>query len=631
MSLVAVSLVTARRAALGLLLPLLVIASCLRKRPAFEPVVPPLAETVSSPLAAPATGRYGQVAGTALLGGEGLHALGLVGKTERASVSFVSVEGQPFNEALRVEIREGSANAWDVQLQTRVGKAVNAGDVLLASFYLRSEAARAESGEGQTEFVMELAREPWTKSVSYPVGAGNDWKHVFVRFTAGQSYAPKEAQVIFRLGYAPETLEIAALEVENFGKQLAVADLPTTKLSYAGMEADAPWRRAAAERIEKLRKAELSLKVRDKAGKALAGAKIELKQTRQAFAFGSAVVAQRLMLPGNERYQALIPELFNTAVLENNFKWQALAGDWGSGWNLDVAKQGVDWLTRHGLATRGHVLVWPSFKNSPRSLRDLKNDRTKLREAVKTHVRELVTEMRGKLLHWDVLNEPFDNHDLMDLLGNDVMVEWFREARAADPSVKLFINDYAILSGGGSETAHRAHYEKTIRFLNEHGAPFDGIGMQGHFGAPLTSPEDLLRILDRFAKLGKPIFVTEYDVDLADEELVGHFTRDFYTLLFSHPAVRGILMWGFWDGAHYRGNAPLYRRDWSLKPAGQAYRDLVLHDFRTNEAGLTDAEGSFKVRGFLGSYELTVNSGGRVTKKTVELTAGTPEQLIVVD
>lgn len=620
---------------LALLLPLAAAASsCIRKRPPAEPALsaapaaPPAATTANAP-----TGKWGQVKGESLAPAEGLRAFQVHGKTERVVSSFVKVEGQPFEEAVHVEIREASGNPWDVQLQARIAKPVNTGDVMLATFYFRSLASKAESAEGQTEFVTELAREPWTKSVSSPARAGHDWKQVFVRFTAAQAYGANEAQMIFRLGYPPEVIEIGGFSLENFGKELALADLPTTKITYPGMEADAPWRAAAAERIEKIRKAELSITVTDRAKKPLPGADVVVKQTRQAFGFGSAVQAQRLVLPGNgnERYQALIPELFNIAVLENNLKWQPLAGDWGSGWTLDMAKQGVDWLSRRGIPTRGHVLVWPGWKNLPRSLRDLEKDPPKLREAVRRHVHDMVSEMKGKLVHWDVVNEPFDNHDLLDRFGNEVMLEWFKEARATDPGVKLFINDYAILSGGGADTPHRDHYAKTIGFLVEKGAPFDGVGMQGHFGSSLTSPDDMLKILDRFAKYGKTIWVTEYDVDIPDEELAGRFTRDFYTTLFSHPAVAGILMWGFWDAAHWHRNAPLYREDWSLKPAGQAYRELVLGAFRTNVNGKSDAAGVYRTRAFLGSYEVTVSAGGKSKTVKLEVTPGAPAASIALD
>jgi endo-1,4-beta-xylanase len=570
--------------------------------------------------------KYGEVKGSELTVA-GIESFKLQGKTQRASVSTEAVDGQPFKQALRVEVKEASGNPWDVQLQMPVTQAVQAGDVILATLYLKSEAG----GDAHSEFVMELGREPWSKSVSYPLRAGNEWRKLHVRYQAARSYAAGEAQLLFRLGYEPQTLLIAGLTVENFGSQLALADLPTTKLGYPGMQADAAWRSAAAERIEKVRKSELSILVQDRNGKAMSGADVTIHQTKQAFGFGSAVVAQTLSRPGNDKYKQLTAELFNTAVLENNLKWQPLAGDWGEGWTVAVAQKGVDWLGQHGIQTRGHVLVWPGWKNLPRSLKPLEKDPVKLRAAVNAHVTELATAMRGKLLHWDVMNEPFDNHDLMDLLGEDAMIEWFRAARAADPSAQLFINDYAILSGGGGTTPHRDNYERVIKLLLDKGAPLDGIGLQGHFGAELTGPEDILALLDRYAKFGKQIWITEYDVDIDDEELAGQFTRDLYTTLFSHPAVGGIMMWGFWDGAHWHKNAPLYRQDWSLKPAGAAYRDLVLREFRSNLAGKTDASGAFKTRAFLGSYEVTVVNGDKRKVAAVELRPGSAAISIKLD
>ena len=159
------------------------------------------------------------VSGTSVLGPRGLAELALHGESKRVELSVVKVEGQPFSEAFRVDIKEKSTNPWDVQLQTRSVAKVEKGDVLLATFYFRTEWAPAESGEGQTEFVFELARDPWTKATSFPVKAAREWKKIHVPFVADASYAAGEAQMIFRLGYEPQTIEIAGLSVENFGRR----------------------------------------------------------------------------------------------------------------------------------------------------------------------------------------------------------------------------------------------------------------------------------------------------------------------------------------------------------------------------------------------------------------------------
>ncbi len=556
------------------------------------------------------TGKWGQVQGKSVLSAE-LKAFKINGKAERVVVTPFQADGQPFKDAVRVEIKEKSNDPWDVQIQSPLSARVEKGDVMLATFYFRTERSFVESAEGDTEFVFELAKEPWTKSVSYPVKSGREWRKVYVRYVAEDSYDPGQAQMIFRLGYSPQTIELGGVTVENFGKQLALADLPVTKITYPGQEANAAWRKAADERIEKLRKGDLTVTVKDKAGKAIEGADVSVDMKKHAFKWGTAVQAELIVNHSNQKYLDTIKELFNFAVLENDLKWQPLSGDWGGGWTVERAKKAVSWLRENGLGVRGHVLVWPSWKNLPKSLKALESDKPKLRAEVRKHIKELMGQMKGTLEQWDVMNEPFDNHDLMDIFGDDVMLEWYQDARATDPGVKLFINDYAILSGGGGTSPHRDHYEKTIKFLLDKGAPVDAIGMQGHFGNALTGPEDLMRLLDRYGKYKKPLYITEYDVTVEDEELAADYTRDLMTTFFSHPQAQGFLMWGFWDSVHWKKNAPLFHQDFSPKPALKYYKDLVFGKWWTKATGKTDAKGVYQVRGFQGDYELSVKKAGK--------------------
>lgn len=609
-----------RLATLGLGLTLALASSCIKREPSSAPVAASDAasatakkKSVDAGPSAPTqpTGLWGKVNGVDLLNGQSTLAFSIFGQKERVNLTKVQVADMPFKEAYRAQILSTPPNNWDVQLTAKTSVPVEKGDVLLATIYFRTEWAPQESGEGESEFVFELAKEPYTKSVTYPLHASRDWKQLNVPFVAGQNYSAGDAQMILRLGYAKEIIEFGGVQVHNFGKQLALADLPVTRITYRGMQADAKWRKPAEERIEQNRKAALSVVVKDAGGKPVRGADVKVNLKQHAFGFGTAVPAGRIVSTGDERFKALTTELFNVATLENDLKWVPLAGDWGASFTTARALRAVDWLKSNGLDVRGHVLVWPGWSNLPKSLKGLSGDPARVKAEVDKHIRELAAATKGKLVHWDVVNEPFDNHDLLDLLGGDVMLEWFKTTHEIDPAAKLFINDYAILSGGGGTTPHRDHYEKTIRMLLEKGAPLDGIGMQGHFGASLTAPEDLLQILDRFAQFKKTIWVSEYDVNIDDERLAGDYTRDFYTTLFSHPAVGGIVMWGFWDGSHWKNNAPLYRRDWSLKPAGQAYRDLVKQTWHSSATMQTDDKGTISVRGFLGTYDIDVTAAGK--------------------
>jgi endo-1,4-beta-xylanase len=627
---------THRRAMLALGLAVGLAASCIKRDPAVHPPAPRnggdvaggavATRSTSTDASAPlqATGMWGKVAGIDLLNGQSTNRFVLSGQKERVRLTKVPVSQMPFGEAYRVQVLSTPPNTYDVQLAATSTVPVERGDILLATVYFRTHSTPEESGEGQSEFVFELSRNPYTKSVTYPLRAGQEWKQVNVAFVAAQRFAPGEAQMMIRLGYGSQITEFGGISIRNFGKQLALADLPVTRVSYRGIEPDAPWRKAAADRIEQNRKAPLTVVVRDAAGKPVRGANVQVTLKQHAFGFGSCLPAARITSTAadDERLKALTLDLFNVATLENDLKWVPLAGDWGRSFTIGRAVQAIDWLKSNGLSVRGHVLVWPGWRNLPRSLKTLEKAPSQLKAEIDKHIRETAAATQGKLLHWDVVNEPFDNHDLMDLLGSDVMLDWFQAAHETDPQAQLFINDYAILSGGGGTTAHRDHYENTIRSLLEKGARLDGIGMQGHFGTSLTAPDDLIRLLDRYAKFHRPIWVTEYDVVLGDEEMAGSYTRDFYTALFSHPAVGGIVMWGFWDGAHWKSNAPLFHRDWSPKPAGESYRELVKKTWHTEATLRTDGGGAILVRGFLGTYAIDVTVGAKQQTATGTLTSG---------
>ncbi len=238
-------------------------------------------------------------------------------------------------------------------------------------------------------------------------------------------------------------------------------------------------------------------------------------------------------------------------VTENALKWPNWESSRQTGINL------VNWLVNNGLDVRGHTLVWPSWQWLPNSLKTTYDNKVVtegqiaatawLRQAVINHIADEASTLTGKLVEWDVLNEPYANHELQDILGNAAMIDWFVQAKQSDPAARMFINDYGILSSRGADYSHQNHYFNTIQYLLAGGAPVEGVGMQSHFGSGLTGMERMLEILDRFATFGVPIAATEFDVNVTDEQVQADFLRDFMTTLFSHSSVNGIIMWGFWQ------------------------------------------------------------------------------------
>jgi hypothetical protein len=192
-------------------------------------LVPSIPPDGASTTKAPAhRGKFGTVPGTALLGPQGASAFELHGDTQKVALGKVTVQGQAFTDAVRVEIKEGSGSDWSVQMQTPTIAPVQKGDAVLATFWIRA-ASLQEDGGAETQFVFEMSKEPYSKSISYPLQVGPNWREVKARFVANDDYQAGQAQMIFRLGYDPETIEIGGVTVESFGKQLALLDLPSTE------------------------------------------------------------------------------------------------------------------------------------------------------------------------------------------------------------------------------------------------------------------------------------------------------------------------------------------------------------------------------------------------------------------
>jgi GH35 family endo-1,4-beta-xylanase len=192
------------------------------------------------------------------------------------------------------------------------------------------------------------------------------------------------------------------------------------------------------------------------------------------------------------------------------------------------------------------------------------------------------------------------------------MADWVKQA---DPSVKLFFNDYDILTGNRLDD-----YIEHIRGLLEQGAPMAGIGVQGHLHGENFDPKALQHALNELAKIGLPIRITEFNMPgqrsvfmrqrnlkltPEQEQAKAKNLADYYRICFAHPAVEGILMWGFWEGANWIRQSSLYRRDWTPTPAAEAYRNLVFKEWWINSKVKADASGQCRIRAFYGKYAVT--------------------------
>lgn len=550
---------------------------------------------------------------------------------DHGQAEVVAAPGTPHGKVVRLDLKTTPKEWWQAQVRWRIATELPKDRAVLARVLLRATAGQPETGAGKAELGMQKASPPYGRMAppAAPKLMIGKWVWLDLPLTTAVDVARTDAAVVLNFGYFPQVLEIADVQAYVFDAKVTQKDLPQPDFyTYDGRDADAAWRAEAEKRIEQYRKGDLTIRVQDAAGKPVAGADVAVRMKKHAFLFGSCINDNLLKQDADgEKYRAVVKENFNVVVHEGAMKWSAMA--WTGGKAPDARRKTpeeqqdvinktrriLDWCEASGIKTRGHTLVWPGWGNRwaflPPYLKPMveAGDKEGVRREVAERIRTATAAYKGRVIEWDVVNESVVNHALQDFLGREEMVSWYKQAKQGDPSALAVINDYQMLSGGAQPARIEAFYNE-VKFLLDHGAPIDAIGEQAHFSWDLPGMEQTWKILERFAGFGKPMRITEFDIAITDEKLQADYTRDFYTMAFSHPKMEQILMWGFWEGSHWMPAAAMFRKDWSPKPNYKAYHDLVFGAWWTNADVKTGADGVAKVRGFLGDYEVSV--GGRV-------------------
>ncbi len=133
----------------------------------------------------------------------------------------------------------------------------------------------------------------------------------------------------------------------------------------------------------------------------------------------------------------------------------------------------------------------------------------------------------SKVYAWDVVNEAFNDDGTMRSTiwynkpgigggaGTKYIEQALRWAHEGDPGAKLFYNDY---DAEDMNKKSDAIYDDGADF-KKRGVPLDGIGFQAHVSLKFDDPaklESFAKNLERFAKLGLELHITELDIRLSD-------------------------------------------------------------------------------------------------------------------
>ncbi|MBA2946008.1 endo-1,4-beta-xylanase [Streptomyces himalayensis] len=290
--------------------------------------------------------------------------------------------------------------------------------------------------------------------------------------------------------------------------------------------------------------------------------------------YGTAVTASKL----NGTYASVAAEQFDSITPGNEMKWGSVEPTRGS-YNWSGADSVVNFAEANNQKVRGHTLVWhsqlPSWVENGTWTAD------SLRTVMTDHIATEAGRYKGRIDHWDVVNEPFNEDGtrrqsvFQTAIGDSYIADAFRAARAADPDAELYINDYNVEGINAKSTA----MYNLVKSLKEQGVPVDGVGLQAHLILGQV-PSSLQANIQRFADLGVDVVITELDIRMTvppTEAQLAQQKADYKAVTSACVAVsrcKGITVWGFTDSDSWipdffdgYGAATPYDENFQPKPA----------------------------------------------------------------
>ena len=250
-------------------------------------------------------------------------------------------------------------------------------------------------------------------------------------------------------------------------------------------------------------------------------------------------------------FRAILGREFSVLTPENDMKFDHLHPG-PTTYYFAGADSLVAFAQQSQMAVRGHTLVW--HNQLPKWITNGSSGVDEASQQLIDHVTTVVSHFKGKVFAWDVVNEAFNDDGSrrstywFDHIGRAYIEIAFRTARAADPDVALFYNDYNIEGIGPKSDSVYA----MVKDFLARGIPISGVGLQGHFvlnGIPSTLGANIAR----FAALGVKVHITELDVRVPVPSTNASLTaqaqnyHDVVATCIQNKGCELVTTWGFTD------------------------------------------------------------------------------------
>ncbi len=322
------------------------------------------------------------------------------------------------------------------------------------------------------------------------------------------------------------------------------------------------------------------------------------------FPFGVAVGGpgdgDNIFAPANAAMQSVVSSQFDLVVAGNIMKMSYLEPT-QNGFTFTNADDLVTWAQTNHLLVHGHTLIWHSAYQVPAFMSSFSGTTSQWNDILTNHVQTIVshfaTNFPGEVVSWDVVNEAIDDNNpagwrqsvFYTNSGNSsVYIEnAFKTAHTADPSAKLYYNDYNI-----EWSSAKLNFLLTaIDDFKNRNIPIDGVGFQMHVSLTFPDINTIKNSLAAVAAKGLMVRISELDVAVDQNgSIANETTLDSTTAALQkqryHDIVKayldavplaqrgGITVWGLVDGyswlTGFEGHPEwplLFNNDLTTKPA----------------------------------------------------------------
>ena len=423
---------------------------------------------------------------------------------------------------------------------------------------------------------------------------------------------------------------------------------------YVGEQLGALWREEAYKRIEKYRKNNVEVIVKNQNDKIIENANINMKMIENEFKFGTAIRYRSANM--KNVYEGITKKLFNGVLSENAFKWIVLDKE-GS----DLANDIIQFAKTNKMYLRGHCLWWDyavadtlgligdkediqegtmayvheNYKNGKIDVEEAEQLIGKLQEdfesTVLKHIEDEITEFPD-VQEWDVINEPIAKQYFKYYLYDKKMLEesnfldttkkqlskyddnekyyqflakCFDKARETKGTLKLVLNTGQI--NGNSTNTLALDTIRIVNNIKKYTNNIDALGIQSHINNKYQyTPQSYYnQINNTLEQIGiNEAVITEYDnyvsakigeyTDL-EKKKKADYLRDFLIAEYSNKNVKGFY---FWVYNSTLGN--FEKEEW------QAYEELMKEWLNDEQNGKTDSNGNYSTRLYKGEYTAKV-------------------------